>query len=692
MQLSFQPTIYGRYILLNKIAMGGMAEVFRAKSFGAEGFEKLVAIKRLYPHLSEDESFVRMFINEAKLAATLNHVNIAPIYDFGRRDSLYYIGMEYVRGCDLADLIARSRELKQHVPLGLAVWLLIEICNGLDYAHRKHDDMGNFLNLIHRDITPQNILLSYEGEVKITDFGIAKVQILGRDETTGGVLKGKFSYMSPEQVRGERMDHRSDIFSLGIVAWELLTSQKMFDGPNDYHILEKVREALFIPPRQINPNIPPELEQILMKALTRYPQDRYPSVGEMRLDLLRFLSGSQLFPSRAHLSAYIRKLFKDKLEHDSLQIIEETKIARELHKQQLLELQAYEPENSLFPSASLSSSSPSPTKNPKVEILYENSLFPAPNSSHSGLPYSLTELAESDEDSSGEYLPPHVPSSPSLDETDGSTLPDISAIEESDWSNQPEKPIVALSSQELGDILSISQDDPTLVPAGKEKNRSLSPPSSRSSLSSPSFGPSPSAPPPQWPANAPLSSFNNSSLPSLPSFSSSASSSNSPSPSPTPSFSPPSPPFHRREEDDDELFSSTFRQRKLSPLLGLATFLLGLFLVIFFAWLFSSPKEEKIPPSPSESSSPRQIQVATLPPLESTKKGHLIIDSSPWAYVYINGRFFSSTPLKQDLPPGTYRIQIRFSSTKKRGPNRHKEFTIVLKAGQTIRRSFFLKR
>ncbi len=329
------PLVYGRYILLNKVAVGGMAEVFRAKSFGAEGFEKLIAIKRLYPHLTENPSFVQMFINEAKLAATLNHVNTVPIYDFGLQDELYFIAMEYVRGCDLAALLYRCREYQQHIPLGLAVWVLIEICNGLDYAHRKHDDMGNFLNLVHRDITPQNILISYEGEVKITDFGIARVQVLGRDDTTGGVLKGKFAYMSPEQVRGDRMDHRSDIFSLGVVAWELLTCQKMFDGPNDYVILEKVREALFTPLRHINPSLPPDLDHILMKALTRYPEDRYASVAEMRLDLLRFLSRSHLFPSRAHLSAFIRKLFEDVFERDSTAIMEETKIAREVHAKQI---------------------------------------------------------------------------------------------------------------------------------------------------------------------------------------------------------------------------------------------------------------------------------------------------------------------------------------------------------------------
>lgn len=328
--LNFSPSVYGRYILLHKIAMGGMAEVFRAKSFGAQDFEKLLAIKRLYPHLSEDPSFVQMFINEARLAATLNHVNVAPIYDFGCQEGLYYIAMEYVRGCDLADLIVRCRSRRQQMPLGLAIWLLVEICNGLDYAHRKHDDLGHFLNLIHRDVTPQNILISYEGEVKITDFGIAKVHMLDRDETTGGLLKGKFSYMSPEQVRGDRLDHRSDIFSLGIMAWELLTYQKMFEGSNDYHILEKVREVQFLPARQVNPNLPPDIDTILSKALTRYPEDRYQSVGQLRLELLRFLSHARLFPSRTHLSAFVRKLFEDKLFRESEDLVEETSLARRI--------------------------------------------------------------------------------------------------------------------------------------------------------------------------------------------------------------------------------------------------------------------------------------------------------------------------------------------------------------------------
>lgn len=366
MEQLFKPSLYGRYVLLNKIAAGGMAEVFRAKSFGAEDFEKLIAIKRLHPHLCEDASFIKMFINEAKLAATLNHVNVAPIYDFGRQENLYYIAMEYVRGCDLADLIERCRQYQQALPLGLAIWLLIEICNGLDYAHRKHNDLGNFLNLIHRDITPQNILLSYEGEVKIADFGIAKVQMLERDETTGGILKGKFSYMSPEQVRGERMDHRSDIFSLGIVAWELLTCQKMFDGPNDYHILEKVREALFIPPRQINPEIPPALEQIVMKCLTRSPEERYGSVGELRLALLRLLSSSRLFPSRAHLSAFVRKLFQEKLQKEQEEIIRETESARLIWNEHRGHISHSETHIS---SPMLPALSPYPSPNASVEVL-----------------------------------------------------------------------------------------------------------------------------------------------------------------------------------------------------------------------------------------------------------------------------------------------------------------------------------
>ncbi len=327
------PAIYGRYVLQSRIAIGGMAEVFRARFFGAEGFEKLVAIKRMYPHLLEEESFVKMFINEARLAATLTHVNIVPIYDFGYQDKYYYIAMEYVHGCDLSELLLRCKKMKQPFPLGLAVWLLIEICEGLDYAHRKHDDLGNFLNLIHRDVTPQNILISYEGEVKIADFGIAKVQMLDRDETTAGVLKGKFSYMSPEQVRGERLDHRSDIFSLGIVAWEMLTEQKMFDGPNDYYILQKVREAKIIPPRHLKPSLPSQLNDIVMKALAPIPKERYQSVGEFRLELLRFLNSFGLFPSRAHLAAFVRKLFAERLRADLKAIAEETEKARKLWKE-----------------------------------------------------------------------------------------------------------------------------------------------------------------------------------------------------------------------------------------------------------------------------------------------------------------------------------------------------------------------
>lgn len=338
MQETFQPKKFGKYVLSKQLATGGMAEVYRARAFGEESFEKLCAIKMLHSHLSNTPSFVRMFTNEAKLAVTLNHVNVVPVFDFGNEDDFYYIAMEYVSGCDLAQLIKVCAERDIKIPLGLSIWILIEICNGLDYAHRKHDDLGNFLQLIHRDITPQNILLSHEGEVKIADFGIAKVQALGHDETTAGTLKGKFGYMSPEQVRGDSMDHRSDLFSLGVVSWELLTGEKLFDASNDYLILEQIREANYKPLGETKPGLPIELDDILSKALSRYPKDRYASIAEFRLALLRFLSSTQLFPSRAHLAAFIRKVFKEELALTKKRISEETETAREIFQKESSEI------------------------------------------------------------------------------------------------------------------------------------------------------------------------------------------------------------------------------------------------------------------------------------------------------------------------------------------------------------------
>ncbi len=327
----FRPDTFGKYVLLKRIAVGGMAEVFRAKTYGAEGFEKTVAIKRMLPHLSSDSQFVNMFINEAKLTASLTHANIAQIYDFGCIENMYFLSMEYVLGKDLADLIRMLREKGLGAPIELACHVIIETLNGLDYAHRKTDAFGNPLNLIHRDTSPHNLIISYEGEVKIVDFGIAKAKST-TVQTTGGVLKGKYSYMSPEQAHGMPLDHRSDIFSLGICFYELLTLTKMFQGSSDLSVLEKVRETDFIPPRQLNEAIPEKLEELMLKALEKNPDDRWESAAQWREALEDFLFNSNLHYSTAWLSGFMREIFGEDIDREMQELGEEDEIAKQLKK------------------------------------------------------------------------------------------------------------------------------------------------------------------------------------------------------------------------------------------------------------------------------------------------------------------------------------------------------------------------
>src|SRR5262245_26827807 len=236
-----------------------MAEVFRAKATGVEGFEKLVAIKRILPNIAEDDEFITMFIDEAKIAVQLTHANIAQIYDLGKIDDSYFIALEFVWGKDLRTIFERARKRGEILPIALSCYVISRICEGLDYAHRKRDAQGDDLQIVHRDVSPQNLLVSYEGEVKIIDFGIAKAANKA-SKTQAGILKGKFGYMSPEQVRGLPLDRRSDIFSVGIVLYELLTGERLFLGESDFSTLEKVRNVEIMPPTLHNPKIPEELE------------------------------------------------------------------------------------------------------------------------------------------------------------------------------------------------------------------------------------------------------------------------------------------------------------------------------------------------------------------------------------------------------------------------------------------------
>ena len=265
-----------------------MAEVFKARMTGVEGFQKIVAIKRILPHLTENDEFVTMFIDEAKLAAQLQHPNIIHIYDLGKIERSYYIAMEYIDGRDLRIHPARcSTRRKQRLPLGLALYIASRLAAALDYAHRKRDFQGREMALVHRDVSPQNVLISFDGDIKLCDFGIAKAASKA-SHTRAGALKGKLQYMSPEQAWGKDLDHRSDIFSLGLVLYEMLTGRKAFAGDSELSILEQVRSPTLATPRGSTPAVPPEVERIILQALNdnrerALPDRRGARVGPRRV-------------------------------------------------------------------------------------------------------------------------------------------------------------------------------------------------------------------------------------------------------------------------------------------------------------------------------------------------------------------------------------------------------------------------
>ena len=310
---------FGKYLLLDRIASGGMAELFLAKQTGLKGFEKVVAIKRILPLLTQDPEFVAMFINEAKLAALLSHQNIVQIFDLGTTEGFYYIAMEYVMGKDLRTVVQQGRSRNMPLPLGHALLIASRICSGLDYAHRKKDLHGRDLHLVHRDISPQNILISYEGETKLVDFGIAKATTQ-TSETRTGTLKGKLAYMSPEQAAGKTLDHRSDLFSLGIVLHELVTGNRLFTGANELALLDQVRQADIAPPSVTVPDLAPEVDAVIMRALAREPGERFQNASEMERALEEIIVAKGYAFSSLSLANHMHALFHQELTEDTVRL------------------------------------------------------------------------------------------------------------------------------------------------------------------------------------------------------------------------------------------------------------------------------------------------------------------------------------------------------------------------------------
>src|SRR5690349_11088399 len=300
-----------------------MAEVFKAKSYGVEGFEKIIAIKRILPTMGEDRDFIKMFIDEAKIAGQLAHANICQIFELGRIDGSHFIAMEYIWGKDLLQIQNRLRKTKQPMPIQMASFAIAKVLEGLDYAHRKRDPLGRPLEIVHRDCSPQNVLVSYEGEVKVIDFGIAKATSRN-SRTMAGVLKGKFGYMSPEQVRGLPLDRRSDIFAIGTMLYECLTGERLFQGETDFSTLEKVRNVDIQAPRSINPQIPEAIEKIILKALAKDVDDRYQWCSEMLADLQAFLMSQDVVFTAKSLSSWLKEVFQTEIERER-QLLEQYK-------------------------------------------------------------------------------------------------------------------------------------------------------------------------------------------------------------------------------------------------------------------------------------------------------------------------------------------------------------------------------
>jgi len=298
----------GPYLLLHKVGQGGMAELFLAEYAREDGFRKKVAVKRILPHLVENSDFIKMFTREARVAALLQHPNVVQIFDYGKIESAYFIAMEYIDGKNLGEVLST---LKQGLPVDHAVFIISEICKGLDYSHTQRDDKtGEPLSIVHRDISPQNMLVSYQGEVKISDFGISKA---GSEPslTQSGVIKGKMAYLAPEQAMGERVDHRADIYALGLVFYETLTGKRVYRFSSDIEAIRAIPKMEIDPLMSTMSQVPRELDRIVMKCLEKSKDSRYQNASALYADLTALRRQLGITFDASDLADFMNKSFKE---------------------------------------------------------------------------------------------------------------------------------------------------------------------------------------------------------------------------------------------------------------------------------------------------------------------------------------------------------------------------------------------
>ena len=311
----------GDYDILGLIARGGMAEIYKAKKKGVKGFEKIIAIKKILSGYGEDDKYIEMLVDEAKIAAELSHPNIVQIYDLGKKDDYYFIAMEYIQGKDLRLIFKKLTEINKWIPEEISVYLITKVLEALGYAHSAKDNKGRNLEIVHRDISPPNIMISFSGDIKLTDFGVSKASIKIH-QTIAGALKGKLLYMSPEQAKGDKnIDSRSDLFSVGVLLFELITQKKLFLDSSEMEVLKKVQNGHIIMPSEFKNDIDTELERIILKSLNKDRNQRYQNAAEMILDLESYLQNNyDHIPNSIHVSHFLYDLYKKEIQKENIKV------------------------------------------------------------------------------------------------------------------------------------------------------------------------------------------------------------------------------------------------------------------------------------------------------------------------------------------------------------------------------------